>query len=123
MNRKFSIFPNIDLTDQNKLILSGVVVSTIIIVALAVISIGNIQKKLYEGYSNFGQLLTKTLAIQTYELTRDMPPEMRNTNFKTHSESIIKTNKDISYLNFKDANGKVIYSKNAILKCIHSFST
>ncbi len=112
MNRKFSIFPNIDLTDQNKLILSGVVVSTIIIVALAVISIGNIQKKLYEGYSNFGQLLTKTLAIQTYELTRDMPPEMRNTILKTHSESIIKTNKDISYLNFKDANGKVIYSTN-----------
>ncbi len=112
MNRKFSIFPNIDLTDQNKLILTGVIVSTIIIVALAVISIGNIQKKLYEGYSNFGQLLTKTLAIQTYELTRDMPPEMRNTILKTHSESIIKTNKDISYLNFKDANGKVIYSTN-----------
>ncbi len=112
MNRKFSIFPNIDLTDQNKLILSGVIVSTIIIVALAVISIGNIQKKLYEGYSNFGQLLTKTLAIQTYELTRDMPPEMRNTILKTHSDSIIKTNKDISYLNFKDANGKVIYSTN-----------
>ncbi|MBQ3101904.1 hypothetical protein IJC60_02755 [bacterium] len=112
MNRKFSIFPNIDLTDQNKLILSGVIVSTIIIVALAVISIGNIQKKLYEGYSNFGQLLTKTLAIQTYELTRDMPPEMRNTILKTHSESIIKTNRDISYLNFKDANGKVIYSTN-----------
>ncbi|MBR1976823.1 PAS domain-containing protein [bacterium] len=112
MNRKFSIFPNIDLTDQNKLILSGVIVSTIIIVALAVISIGNIQKKLYEGYSNFGQLLTKTLAIQTYELTRDMPPEMRNAILKTHSDSIIKTNKDISYLNFKDANGKVIYSTN-----------
>ena len=112
MNRKFSIFPNIDLTDQNKLILSGVIVSTIIIVALAVISIGNIQKKLYEGYSNFGQLLTKTLAIQTYELTRDMPPEMRNTILKTHSDSIIKTNKDISYLNFKDASGKVIYSTN-----------
>lgn len=112
MNRKFSIFPNIDLTDQNKLILSGVVVSTIIIVALAFISIGNIQKKLYEGYSNFGQLLTKTLAIQTYELTRDMPPEMRNTILKTHSDSIIRTNKDISYLNFKDANGKVIYSTN-----------
>lgn len=112
MNRKFSIFPNIDLTDQNKLILSGVIVSTIIIVALAFISIGNIQKKLYEGYSNFGQLLTKTLAIQTYELTRDMPPEMRNTILKTHSDSIIRTNKDISYLNFKDANGKVIYSTN-----------
>ena len=109
MNRKFRFF-NIDLTDQNKLIITGVMISTIIIVAFALFSISNIQKKLYEGYSNFGQLLTKTLAIQSYELTRDLPAELRYNLLKNHADSILKSNKDISFITFKEANGKIIYS-------------
>ncbi len=109
MNRNFRLF-NIDLTDQNKLIIMGVMVSTIIIIVLALISISKIQDKLYEGYSNFGQLLTKTLAIQTYEQTRDLPNDLRYNMLKNHADSILKSNKDISFITFKDAAGKIIYS-------------
>ena len=103
MNRKFRFF-NIDLTDQNKLIITGVMISTIIIVAFALFSISNIQKKLYEGYSNFGQLLTKTLALKSYELTRDLPTELRYNLLKNHADSILKSNKDISFITFKIKN-------------------
>lgn len=107
---KKNFFGNIDLTAQNKLILTGIIVSTLLIVFVAIVSIGKIQEKLYDGYSNFGQLLTKTLAIQTSELTRDLPPNEQVSIIKSHANSILLSNKDISYISFKDARGNVIYS-------------
>lgn len=107
---KKNFFRNIDLTAQNKLILTGIIVSTLLIVFVAIISIGKIQEKLYDGYSNFGQLLTKTLAIQTSELTRNLPPNEQVSIIKNHANSILLSNKDISYISFKDAQGNIIYS-------------
>ena len=40
----------ISLTTQNRLIISGLILSTILIVLIAVFAIFNIQKKLNEGY-------------------------------------------------------------------------
>ena len=66
-----------DLTAQNKLIITGLLISTVVIVGVAFFAISKIQQKLYDSYGSFGQLLTKTLAIQTYELTKDTPKEYR----------------------------------------------
>ena len=46
------------MTTQNRLIISGLVLSTILIVAIAIFAIFNIQKKLNEGYQNFGQVIS-----------------------------------------------------------------
>jgi len=101
---------NFDLTAQNKLIIMGLVISTLLIITVAVVAIEKIQERLYDSYSNFGQLLTKTLAIQTYELTKDLPDEYQVNILKTHSNSILKSNKDISFITFKNKAGKIIYT-------------
>lgn len=99
-----------DLTAQNKLIITGLLVSTILIVAVAVFAISKIQQKLYDSYGSFGQLLTKTLAIQSYELTKDTPQEYKYNLLRTHANSILTSNKDISFITFKDSKGKIIYT-------------
>lgn len=99
-----------DLTAQNKLIISGLLVSTLLIIVVAVFAISKIQEKLYDSYSSFGQILTKTLAIQTYELTKDLPQQYQVNILKTHSMSILKSNKDISFITFKNKQGKIIYT-------------
>ncbi len=64
MNKKF----NIDLTVQNKLIISALIISTILIVFIAFWAVNKIKVELDESYRSFGQLLTKTLAVQNYEI-------------------------------------------------------
>lgn len=99
-----------DLTAQNKLIITGLLISTILIVGVAVFAISKIQQKLYDSYGNFGQILTKTLAIQSYELTKDTPKEYKYSLLRTHANSILTSNKDISFITFKDEKGKIIYT-------------
>ena len=99
-----------DLTTQNKLIITGLLISTILIVSVAVFAISKIQQKLYDSYGSFGQILTKTLAIQSYELTKDTPEEYKYNLLKTHANSILTSNKDISFITFKNSKGKIIYT-------------
>lgn len=99
-----------DLTAQNKLIITGLLISTVLIVGVAVFAISKIQQKLYDSYGSFGQLLTKTLAIQSYELTKDSAKEYRYNLLKTHANSILTSNKDISFITFRDEKGKIIYT-------------
>ena len=47
----------ISISTQNKLILLGLVVSTVLIVGLAVFAITNIQQKISEVYGGFGEIL------------------------------------------------------------------
>ena len=54
---------SLSISTQNKLILLGLVISTVLIVGLAVFAITNIQQKISEVYGGFGEILTKTLAI------------------------------------------------------------
>ena len=63
----------VSLTTQNRLIISGLLLSTVLIVAIAVFAIFNIQKKLNEGYQNFGQIVSKALAIECTELAGSAP--------------------------------------------------
>ena len=63
----------ISLTTQNRLIIFGLILSTVLIVAIAVFAIFNIQKKLNEGYQNFGRVISKTLAIESIEITQGLP--------------------------------------------------
>ncbi len=101
---------NFDDTAQNRLITAGLLVSTVLIIAVSIFAIGKIQEKLYESYANFGQLLGKTIAIQSYELTKNKTPDERRLILKSHSVSILESNSDISFITFKDKNGNIITS-------------
>ena len=100
----------ISLTTQNRLIIFGLVLSTVLIVAIALFAIFNIQKKLNEGYQNFGQVISKTLAIEGLEITRGLPEGKVREILKIHSDSILKSHNDIIYIEFRDALGNIIYS-------------
>lgn len=93
----------ISLTTQNRLIISGLILSTILIVAIAVFAIFNIQKKLNYGYQNFGQIVSKALAIECTELSSSL-----NT-LKSHADTIVTSHNDIVFIEFRDAEGKLIY--------------
>lgn len=100
----------ISISTQNKLILLGLVVSTVLIIGLAFFAITNIQQKISEVYSGFGEILTRTLAIESVEITKDVQDFEKFTALQSHSRSIINSNNEIAFIEFKDADGKVIYS-------------
>lgn len=102
----------ISLTTQNRLIIFGLLVSTVLIVAIAIFAILNIQKKLNEGYQNFGQVISKTLAIESVEITKNLPADKIAETLKSHSESILKSHNDIVFIEFRDKDGNLIFSGN-----------
>ncbi len=100
----------LSLSTQNKLIIFGLLLSTFLIVAIAIFAIFNIQKKLNEGYQNFGRVISKALAIESVEILKETQKTELSAILKTHSESILKSHNDIVLIEFRDIEGKVIYS-------------
>lgn len=100
----------ISLTTQNRLIIFGLILSTILIMAIAIFSVLNIQKKLNEGYQNFGQVISKVLAIESNEITKNIPENKIYNTLKSHTDSILKSHNDIVFIEFTDKDGKLIYS-------------
>ena len=99
----------ISISTQNKLILLGLVVSTVLIVGLAVFAITNIQQKISEVYGGFGEILTKTLAIESVEITKDVQEFDKFSALQAHTKSIIDSNNEIAFIDFKDAKNNVIF--------------
>ena len=100
----------VSLTTQNRLIIFGLILSTLLIMAIAVFSVLNIQKKLNEGYQNFGQIISKTLAIESNVIIKDLPENEIFNTLKEHTDTILKSNSDIVFIEFADKSGKIIYS-------------
>ena len=99
----------INFTTQNRLIIFGLVLSTLLIMAIAVFATVNIQKNLNESYQNFGQVISKILAIESVEMTKNAPQKDTFNILKTHSDSILKSHHDIVFIEFRDAKGRLIY--------------
>lgn len=99
----------VSFTTQNRLIIFGLVLSTLLIMAIAVFATVNIQKNLNDSYQNFGQVISKILAIESVEITKGVPKQEAFHILKTHSDSILKSHHDIVFIEFKDATGRTIY--------------
>ena len=100
----------VSLTTQNRLIIIGLILSTVLIVFIALFAIVNIQKKLNEGYKSFGQVISKMLAIEGIELTNGLSDVDTAQTLMSHAESILKSHNDIVLIEFRDKNGNLIYS-------------
>ncbi len=98
------------LTTQSKLIFAGMALSTIFIALLAFFAIFEIEQTLNAGYRNFASIISKTLAIESQEIIKDIPDLEKYETLREHSKSILKNNSDISYVEFRDSNSKIIYS-------------
>ncbi|MBE7713447.1 MAG: HAMP domain-containing protein [Cyanobacteria bacterium SIG26] len=99
----------VSFTTQNRLIIFGLILSTLLIMAIAVFASVNIQKNLNQSYQDFGQIISKILAIESVELTKDAQASETLSILKTHSNSILKSNKDVVFIEFRNANGDLIY--------------
>ena len=103
----------VSLTTQNRLIISGLLLSTILIVAIAVFAIFNIQKNLNEGYQNFGQIVSKALAIECTELVEHSSNSRNRETLKTHADTIVVSHSDIIFIEFRNSDGKLLYRTGA----------
>lgn len=94
---------------QNRLIIFGLVFSTLLIMAIAIFSSVNIQKNLNMSYHSFGQVISKTLAVESADLIKSAPEKQKKDILKTHSDLILNSNKDIVFVEFRDKDGVSIY--------------
>ena len=102
--------PKKQMTAQTRLILAGLAVSTAFIFCTAGFAVYSIDKNMNNAYKNFGQVLSKTLAIEGVELTKEIPQLAKYDALRSNSVSILKSNDDIAFIIFKDNNSKTIYS-------------
>jgi len=98
------------MTAQARLIVMGLVISTAFILGVAWFATYSIDKNMVSAYKNFGQVLSKTLAIEGVELTKEIPQLAKYDALRSNSVSILKSNEDIAFIIFKDNNSKVVYS-------------
>lgn len=98
------------ITTQNRLIILGLLSTTVVIFLIACLAISKIQANLNDGYKNFGQIISKTLAIEGVEITKNISDLEKYATLRSHSLSILKSNDDIAYIEFKDNKSKIIYS-------------
>ena len=103
----------VSLTTQNRLIISGLLLSTFLIVAIAVFAIFNIQKKLNYGYQNFGQIVSKALAIECTDLIGKNAGSAEKKLLKSHADTIVESHSDIIFIEFRNSDGKLIYRTGA----------
>ena len=104
----------VSLTTQNRLIISGLLLSTILIVAIAVFAIFNIQKKLNYGYQNFGQIVSKALAIECANLISESSNNADIKLLKSHADTIVESHSDIIFIEFRNSDGKLVYKSGGV---------
>lgn len=95
---------------QTRLIIIGLLISTLFIIAIAGFALVGIDNNMNKAYKSFGQVLSKTLAIEGVELTKEIPQLAKYDTLRTNAVSILKSNDDITFIIFRDNLGKVIYS-------------
>ena len=95
---------------QTRLIIAGLAVSTIFILLAACFATYSISKNMNSAYKNFAQVLSKTLAIEGIEVTKELPELAKYDALRTNAASVLRSNDDIAYVIFKDPKSKVIYT-------------
>ena len=95
---------------QTRLIITGLVLSTLFIILVAGYATYSIGQNIKSAYRSFGQVLSKTLAIEGVEVTKDIPPLAKYDALRTNAVSVLNSNDDIAYIIFKDKDSKIIYS-------------
>lgn len=98
------------ISAQTRLIVFGLLISTLFILTIAWFAYQSINKNMYNAYKSFGQVLSKTLAIEGVEITKEAPQLAKYDALRTNANSIMKSNDDISFIIFKDNTSKTIYS-------------
>ncbi len=105
-----------NLNTQNRMILLGIIVSSILIFFIALFLTNKVQEKLSQSYNELAQLLTKTVAIESVELIKNIDEPQKYNTLSYHTNLILDTNDSISFIEFKNDKGKIIYSSKDVEK-------
>lgn len=97
------------LNKQTKYILIELLLGSFIIATIAFVAINHIQNKTDKTYSDFAQLMTSTLAVQSAGF-EEFPLDEKKQLFAHESALLIDRNDDISFIEYKDKNNIIIYS-------------
>ncbi|MBR1425504.1 PAS domain-containing protein [bacterium] len=98
-----------NFTTQNRLIIFGLIFSTILIMAIAIFASVNIQKNLNENYKNFAQVISKIISVESVDLIKNAESNQAVDILKSHSDAILKSHKDIAFIEFRDSKGELTY--------------
>ncbi len=100
---KFNFFK---FNNQSKILLAGLVLGSALIFILAFSAIGDIQNKSDKIYSDFAQILSKSIASQTALQLASAKDEFP----RDYYNELLQNNNDLSFIEYKDKNNNVIYS-------------
>ena len=92
------------------MILLGMVASTVLIFGIALFLTNKVQEKLSQSYNELAQLLTKTIAIESVELIKNIDEPKKYDALAYHTDLILETNDSISFIEFKNDKGQIIFS-------------
>ncbi len=97
----------ISITKQNKLIIAGLLSSTFVIVGIGIFTNFNIQNNLRETYKNYGEIIARTLADSSAELTKNTDEKSIGDFF----QQVIRTSDNIVEIKYVDSAGNIILNK------------
>jgi len=100
----------LSLNSQNKLIIFGSLLSSVLIVLTAWIVISNTQKTILQSYHDFGSMLAKTLSVNGAELIMNIEEDDKRLNLEKYAYNVKNSSEDISYIVYRDKYGDIIYS-------------
>lgn len=98
------------MSAQKKLIIIGLFFSTLLLFLISALAVFSIKDNLKMCYKYFGQIISKSLAIETVALTKGLSDDTVYNTLRTHSISIIQTNDDMAFIEFRDNDSNPIYS-------------
>jgi two-component system sensor histidine kinase NblS len=102
------------LNTQNKLIIFGIILSSIVIILTAWLVINSNQKTITESYHNFGKVVAKSLAPEAVVILDNHTLQESRAKLDQLSRSIIENNKDIALIIIRDQSGDIIYQSEDI---------
>ena len=98
------------MSAQKRLIYTGFIISTLLIILVSVLAMFSISDNLNKCYKYFGQIISKSLAIESVELTKGLTKNTVQSTLRTHSISILESNDDLAFIEFRDNDSNIIYS-------------
>lgn len=109
----------VSVTKQNKLIIAGLLSSTFLIVGIGIFASLNIQNNLKETYQNYGEVIAKTLADSSAEISQ----QKNNQKLQNFLKNVITDSDNILAIKYIDANGKpILNEENLNCKAKKTFS-
>ena len=92
----------VSITKQNKLIIAGLLSSTFLIVGIGIFATFNIQNNLRDTYQNYGEVIAKTIADSSIEMSDNLGDFLK---------TAVSESDNILAVKYIDENGNVVLNE------------